>query len=68
MPAISGEHLGVVDVRDVADAHLLAIKKPIAANKRFALIHSTPSLHDYARPVVEKYSKLGWPCTQLYTE
>ena len=63
MPAIPGEHRCVVDVRDVADAHLLAVKKPLAANKRFAIVQSSPSFHDYARPIVEKYSKLGWPCT-----
>jgi len=43
MPTIGAGHMPVVDVRDVAQAHLLAIKKPEAANRRFILSHSSPS-------------------------
>ena len=64
MPAISGDYLGSVDVREVAEAHLLAVKKPEAANNRYLLVQGTPCFHDYARPVIDKYSKLGWPCTK----
>lgn len=38
MPKVS---LGIVDVRDVALAHLQAVKVPRAANKRVLLVEST---------------------------
>ena len=66
MPQVSSGSLAVVDVREVAQAHLLAIKKPIAKDRRFILAQSTPRYHEYARPIIEKYSKLGWPCTTTY--
>ena len=40
---ISAEHCCAVDVRDVASAHVLAVKNPAAANRRFILCHSSPS-------------------------
>ena len=43
MTSISAEKCCVVDVRDVAQAHLLGIKNPAAANRRFILCHSSPS-------------------------
>ena len=43
MEKISAEHCCVVDVRDVATAHVLAFKNPAAANRRFILCHSSPS-------------------------
>ena len=61
MEKVSSEHMCFVDVRDVAYAHLQAIKVPEAANKRFILCKDSPSFHDYARPIVEKYGPLGWP-------
>ena len=63
MPAISSNHLCSVDVRDVAQAHLLAIKNPKAANRRFILAQGCPKYHDYGRPIIEKYTPMGWPCT-----
>ena len=57
-----------VDVRDTAFAHLLAIKNPAAANRRFILCHSSPSFHDYAAPVIAKYKPLGWPITSTMSQ
>lgn len=54
----------VCDVRDVAKAHLLAIKNPIAAGRRFIICHSSPSFIDYAAPIAEKYRPLGWPISE----
>ena len=54
----------IVDVRDVAQAHLLAIKNAKAANRRFLLVHSNPSYLEYAAPVEAKYRPLGWPITE----
>ena len=42
MDPVSSEHCCGVDVRDVAFAHLQAIKVAEAANKRFILVHSSP--------------------------
>lgn len=65
MPSISYHHLCAVDVRDVADAHLLAIKNPKVANRRFILSQGCPTYQDYANPILEKYLPLGWPCTEI---
>lgn len=66
MKEVGSGSLAFVDVREVAQAHLLAIKKPAAKGKRFILAQSTPRYHEYARPIVDKYTKLGWPCTTTY--
>ena len=60
---LSGEHCCLVDVRDVADAHLLAIKNDAAANRRFILSMGSPSFQDFFTCVSVKYSGLGWPIT-----
>ena len=67
MASVSGEHCSVVDVRDVAFAHLQAVKVPEAANRRFILVHSSPSMQEYAEPVIRKYAPLGWPITRNKT-
>ena len=64
MESISSEHICLVDVRDTAIAHLLAIKNPIAANRRFILCHSSPSFQEMYCPVADKYRPLGWPITE----
>ena len=64
MTTISSEHMCAVDVRDTAHAHLLAIKNPAAANRRFILCHSSPSFQEFAAPVAAKYRPLGWPITE----
>ena len=53
-----------VDVRDVAKAHFLGIKKPEAANNRFILCADTPTFYDMFEPVITKYKQLGWPITE----
>ena len=62
------EHSSFVDVRDVAEAHLLAVKNKSAANKRFVISHSSPSLTEYFKPVADKYRPLGWPITENFSE
>ena len=64
MTTISSEHMCAVDVRDTALAHLLAIKNPAAANRRFILCHSSPSFQEFAAPVAAKYRPLGWPISE----
>ena len=66
--SISAEHCCVVDVRDVAYAHMLGIKNAVAANRRFILCHSSPSFQEYAAPVAAKYRPLGWPITETLAE
>lgn len=39
-PGMPKTRMGLVDVRDVAQAHLEGIKKPAAANKRFILVEN----------------------------
>ena len=63
---IKADGCAAVDVRDVAFAHLQAVKLPEAANKRFILAHSMPHYADYARPVIAKYAPLGWPVCQNF--
>jgi nucleoside-diphosphate-sugar epimerase len=38
MPALPRQRFGVVDVRDVADAHITAMATPAAAGKRYLLL------------------------------
>ena len=47
----------VVDVRDVAEAHLQAILKPDAANKRFILVADSIWFHELGIALNEKYGK-----------
>ena len=61
MKTILTRHTVAVDVRDVGDAHLAAIKVPAAANRRFAITQGSPSFQEFAQPVVDKYGPLGWP-------
>ena len=53
-------------MRDVAFAHIQAIKVPAAANRRFVIAHSSPKWAEYARPVIAKYAPLGWPICQIF--
>ena len=65
MDKISSEHMCVVDVRDTARAHLLAIQNPAAANRRFITCHSSPTFQEFAAPVAAKYRPLGWPISEV---
>jgi nucleoside-diphosphate-sugar epimerase len=44
MPALPRQRFGVVDVRDVADAHIMAMANPDAAGKRFLLLADGPTI------------------------
>jgi len=53
--------LGIVDVRDTADAHLNAIKVPEAANRRFLLASETAWFGDIAATLHKEFSPHGYP-------
>jgi nucleoside-diphosphate-sugar epimerase len=43
MPALPRQRFGIVDVRDVADAHIMAMATPAATGKRFLLSSDGPT-------------------------
>ena len=57
-------YMPFVDVRDVAKAHLLGIKKPEAANKRYILCANTLTLFEMFEPLMNKYKQQSWPITE----
>jgi nucleoside-diphosphate-sugar epimerase len=44
MPAVRKQRFGLVDVRDVADAHILAMTTPAAAGERFLVLADGPTI------------------------
>ena len=44
MPALPRQRFGVVDVRDVADAHITAMATPAAVGKRYLLLADGPTI------------------------
>ncbi len=44
MPALPRQRFGVVDVRDVAEAHITAMASPAAAGKRYLLLADGPTI------------------------
>jgi dihydroflavonol-4-reductase len=44
MPALPRQRFGIVDVRDVADAHIMAMATPAAAGRRYLLLADGPTL------------------------
>jgi len=44
MPALPRQRFGIVDVRDVADAHVRAMAAPAASGKRFLLLADGPTI------------------------
>jgi nucleoside-diphosphate-sugar epimerase len=44
MPALPRQRFGVVDVRDVADAHIAAMASPAATGKRYLLLADGPTI------------------------
>src|SRR5271155_4076695 len=44
MPALPRQRFGVVDVRDVADAHITAMATPAVAGKRYLLLADGPTI------------------------
>ena len=56
--------MGVVDVRDVAELHVKAIKVPAAAGHRFFAQPHTPYRIEMAKILAEEFGPKGWPvCT-----
>lgn len=60
VPIIGSELKPVCDVRDVAKAHLLAIKNPIAANRRFIISSGSHNWQEFAR----QQRSAGWLITE----
>ena len=58
----------MVDVRDCAQAHLLALKVPEAANKRFLCTNDSIWFKDLAKPVSDRFCPEGWPVTTALGE
>ena len=63
MAEIKDDGVGAVDVRDVAFAHVQAVKKPEAANRRFILINYGAKFIEFAQPIIDKYVPLGYNVT-----
>ena len=55
MPCLPKIWFPIVDVRDVAQAHLNGIKVPEAANKRFALCGDTYTFKELCEKIIKKY-------------
>merc|ERR1712224_36714 len=53
-------NFAVVDVRDVAEAHLKALTVPEAANKRFILTESTLAFKHVGKWLKKKYGVKYW--------
>jgi len=51
----------IVDVRDLAQAHLQAMKLPAAANRRFIVSADTKWMKDLISAVADRYAPEGWP-------
>ena len=52
--------MGMVDVRDVAKAHLLAIKVDAAKNRRFLLISRCAWRKEMAQCLAAEFNPKGW--------
>ena len=61
MTNVSGDGVAYVDMHSTATAHVRAITVPEAANRRFILVKESPTFHQYAQPIIDKYQPLGWP-------
>ena len=61
MPAVPYRAVPFVDVRDLAQAHLQAMKRPEAANKRFIASNETVWYKDLIGAVAEKFVPAGYP-------
>lgn len=59
MPGLPSVNIGIVDVRDVARAHLNAVKDDTAANKRFMLVSESRFMNSLGEDLDEVYGKKG---------
>jgi dihydroflavonol-4-reductase len=57
LPGLPKMQFPIVDVRDVAEAHLQGLLKPEAANKRFLLVADSVWFQDLGTALNEKYGK-----------
>jgi len=64
MKEIPTNHVPSCDVRQVANAHVMAIKNKAAAGKRYMIVQGNPSIAEYAEPICKKYRGEGWPITE----
>jgi len=60
-PIVPRIQWGAVDVRDVATAHVNAMKAPKAAGQRYLLVAECLWHKDIAELMLYKYGKLGYP-------
>ena len=60
MPALPLIKLGIVDVRDVAQAHLEAIKLPDAAGNRFLLVENSYHLTEIGNFLNSEFKNKGY--------
>jgi nucleoside-diphosphate-sugar epimerase len=59
-PGVPKVMISLVDVRDVAEAHLQAIKKPEAANKRFVLVSDSVWFQRVAIALYDEFHPQGY--------
>ena len=60
LPIVPNVSLGLVDVRDVAAAHLLAMTVPEAAGRRFIVSAGSRSLREVGKVLAEVFPSYGW--------
>jgi len=65
MPMIPNRNMPIVDVRDCAQAHLLAVKVPAAANHRFLNTNESAWMRDLVAPIAARFGPEGWPVPTL---
>lgn len=66
MQKVGKDYLQATDVDDAAMCHVYALKNDKAVGRRIFVTTTTPSFHDYARPIADKYRPMGWPITETY--
>lgn len=66
-PGVVDLVMGIVDVRDVADAHLAAMRVPEAAGQRFIVHSANMSMPEMAAVLAAEFDPLGYnvPTTRL---
>ncbi len=65
VPGIPDLSLSMVDVRDVADAHMLALTKPEAAGKRFCCVAHIAPMQDVAKLLAKRWPERRVPTRML---
>lgn len=60
VPAVPSMHFPIVDVRDVAAAHLLAARVPEAVGRRFVLCAGSMWMLEIARMLASKFDPMGY--------